>query len=294
MTPDPRTTLADEGRELTVLGNRLLVKVSGAETGGAYELYQQRNEPGAGVPPHVHTREDETFYVISGEVRYRVGDKVVEASPGTTVFAPRGVPHGYTIVGRDAAWLLFLISPANLEPMFAELSALPAGEPDLGARGRNLRPLRDPVFGRRHVTVDDRLPAPCPLFCLTRAPRRDTVTHRRQDRRRSHESRRHHVARFDRAFRGAACLARCHLGGGSEAGRPDARRDQDRPRAAPSVGRKARRPAPGRLAGEAPGGRPERSNSTWSVARSRPRASGASSTSSRWVTSVPQSSALST
>lgn len=131
MTTVPLAISATEGRTFNVLGNELVLKITSEQTGGAFELYTQTNPPGAGVPPHMHTREDETFYVVSGQVRFFVGDKWIEAGPGTTLWAPRNVPHGYQIVGNEPAVLLFIVSPPNLEPMFADLSALSAGPPDL-------------------------------------------------------------------------------------------------------------------------------------------------------------------
>jgi len=145
MAIEAKPTLETEGRAFDVFGNQLLLKASGQQTGGAYELYQQSNPPGAGVPPHIHTSEDETFYIIRGLVRFLVGDKWIEAGPGTTLWAPRNVPHGYQIVGDEPAVLLFVVSPPNLEPMFAELAALPPGPPDLAKVGE--------VCGRYDVTL---------------------------------------------------------------------------------------------------------------------------------------------
>jgi len=135
MTAEPKATLANEGRAFNVLGNELLLKVTSEQSGGAFELYQQTNPPGAGVPPHVHSREDETFHVVSGQVRFLVGEKWMEAGPGTTLWAPRNVPHGYQIVGQEPAVLLFIVSPPTMAPMFAELGALPPGPPDLAKVG---------------------------------------------------------------------------------------------------------------------------------------------------------------
>ncbi|MCE9544653.1 MAG: cupin domain-containing protein [Planctomycetia bacterium] len=131
MNPLPGVIPPGQGRDLNVLGNHNCLKVTGSQTGGAYELYEQRSHPGAGVPPHMHTREDETFYVAAGQVRFQVGEESILAVAGTTVFAPRNVPHAYTIVGEEEAVLLFVVSPATLESMFAALAALPAGPPDL-------------------------------------------------------------------------------------------------------------------------------------------------------------------
>ena len=130
MPAGPRLIELDDGRGVTVLGNQLLLKVTGAESGGAFELYQQTNLPGTGVPPHVHTLEDETFFVVSGMVRFQVGRETIDAGPGTTLVAPRDVPHSYQIIGDRAGVLLFIVSPPNLAPMFADLGALRTDPPD--------------------------------------------------------------------------------------------------------------------------------------------------------------------
>jgi quercetin dioxygenase-like cupin family protein len=50
------------------------VCLSGPDTGGAYCLIEASLAPEIGVPRHTHTREDETYYVISGELEVIVGD----------------------------------------------------------------------------------------------------------------------------------------------------------------------------------------------------------------------------
>jgi quercetin dioxygenase-like cupin family protein len=132
MPPEPQHVAPGEGQALQVLGNRLWLKVSGQETADTYELFEQRGRPGDGVPPHMHSREDETFYVVAGEVRFEIGGRTIVAGPGTTLFAPRGVMHAYWFGGETDVVMLFVVSPAGLAPMFAELSALPSGDvPDI-------------------------------------------------------------------------------------------------------------------------------------------------------------------
>ena len=76
---------------------------------------------GNGPPPHIHHREDETFYVVEGEVTVSVGDRTITATPGTMVFLPRGIPHTFAIES-DQARMLVIVTPAGLEGWFKEFS----------------------------------------------------------------------------------------------------------------------------------------------------------------------------
>lgn len=64
------------------------------------------------MPPHVHTREDEVFYVLSGRFAFVIGDRAVEAGPGDCVLAPRHLPHTWRCLGPEPGRLLSLITPA--------------------------------------------------------------------------------------------------------------------------------------------------------------------------------------
>jgi mannose-6-phosphate isomerase-like protein (cupin superfamily) len=93
---------------------------------GAYslaELSASEPRPGWPAPGHVHTREDESWYVIEGELEFQVGDQDAVAGPGTLVYAPRDVPHRYRVSKAPARWLLML-TPGGMEPMFAEAGEL--------------------------------------------------------------------------------------------------------------------------------------------------------------------------
>lgn len=120
------------GHPLNVLGDRQTVKVTGEDTGGAFALVENHNPPGVGIPMHLHRHEDETFYVVEGDVRFTVDGEQIEAGPGTTVFLPRGTPHAFEVVGDGPARMLILLAPAGLEGLFRELAALD-GPPDPAA-----------------------------------------------------------------------------------------------------------------------------------------------------------------
>jgi mannose-6-phosphate isomerase-like protein (cupin superfamily) len=74
-------------------------------------------------PRHVHTREDEAWYVIDGELAFEVGDKKATVGPGTFVYAPRDIPHRYRVTKAPARYLL-IFSPSGIEPLFAEVAEL--------------------------------------------------------------------------------------------------------------------------------------------------------------------------
>ncbi len=99
---------------------RLTVKVSGAETGNAFAQIETDDPRGCAPPMHVHHNEDETFYVLEGEVTVLTGDDRIDLSAGDFCFAPRDVPHTY-IVRSEHARMLTTLSPAGLEELFVTL-----------------------------------------------------------------------------------------------------------------------------------------------------------------------------
>lgn len=117
----------DEGEGLWFLGSHVALKVTGAESSGDIAIIEAHAPRGHGSPLHVHTREDETFYVIDGELRIEVGDEVFRVGPGMTAFGPRGLQHRFTVTSEEARFLL-IASPAGLEN-FVRAGAEPATEP---------------------------------------------------------------------------------------------------------------------------------------------------------------------
>jgi quercetin dioxygenase-like cupin family protein len=113
------------------LGELLTLVATAEQTGGAFSLMEERLPRGAEPPPHVHHREDESFFVLEGSLTVRVGDEIFPAAPGSFVFCPRDVPH-MLIVESDEVRMLTLCAPGGVEQLFVEL-----GEP---ARIRTLPP----------------------------------------------------------------------------------------------------------------------------------------------------------
>jgi quercetin dioxygenase-like cupin family protein len=114
-------------------GGPLTFKVRGKQTNGALTAFENVIAPGDGPPLHVHAAEDEAWYVLRGELRFRLGDALAGAPTGTFVFVPRGTPHCFQCVGDTPARILVLFTPSGMERFFDRFAELPAGPVDPAA-----------------------------------------------------------------------------------------------------------------------------------------------------------------
>jgi quercetin dioxygenase-like cupin family protein len=101
-------------------GDHYTFLVTGEESGGAYFAMEALVPPGGGPPAHVHTREDETFYVTEGEIEFVLGDETVIAGPGDFVNVPRGTVHCFRNAGSEPARMVLTFTPAGMERFFEE------------------------------------------------------------------------------------------------------------------------------------------------------------------------------
>jgi quercetin dioxygenase-like cupin family protein len=111
---------------LNVLGVTHIYKATGAETAGSFSLWEAVVPPGGGAPPHTHVREDEAFYVLSGEVLIECEGEAAprRVAPGGFFFGARNRRHAIRNVGDKPAHVLVLCAPScGLDQMFAELDA---------------------------------------------------------------------------------------------------------------------------------------------------------------------------
>jgi quercetin dioxygenase-like cupin family protein len=121
-----------EGRSVWVAGDRYTTRLGGAETGGAFALIEAEVPPGHGPPPHVHTREDESFYVVDGSIEFHADGESFRGTPGSWVVLAKGSRHYFRNVGDTTARMLILVAPAGLERYFDEV-----GREDTGAPGES-------------------------------------------------------------------------------------------------------------------------------------------------------------
>ena len=96
-------------------GDHYTFLVAGEESGGAYFAMEALVPPGGGPPPHIHSREDETFYLIEGEIEFRLEDETIAAGPGDFVNVPRGTVHCFRNAGAKPARMVLTFTPAGME-----------------------------------------------------------------------------------------------------------------------------------------------------------------------------------
>ncbi len=91
------------------------------DTQGKFALIDAVARKGNVPPPHIHHREEETFYVLEGEMTFSVGGQTIKATPGITVCLPRDVAHSF-VIDSEQIRVLILLTPAGFEGWFKEFS----------------------------------------------------------------------------------------------------------------------------------------------------------------------------
>ena len=126
MSAVPIVRNAGEGERLRFFGGGILtMKATAEETGGAFLLFEDLMTQGKTTPLHIHADEDETLYVLEGEIVVHIdGENHVIGTDGVAV-APRGVPHAF-LVTSETARVLTLLTPGSAEPFYRGASE-PAG-----------------------------------------------------------------------------------------------------------------------------------------------------------------------
>lgn len=111
------------------LGLPSQMRATAESTNGAFGLMEHWEMPvGFASPYHTHQREDESFYVLEGEIAFVCGGQWLKAGAGTFVYGPREVPHGFKVVGEHPARMLLMCAPGGFERFVLEQTT-PIGEP---------------------------------------------------------------------------------------------------------------------------------------------------------------------
>src|SRR5215831_675453 len=111
-----------EGEAFSAVGDVYRVLASGRQTADVYALSEVRVSPNNGPPPHIHSREDESFFVLEGEVEFQVGDEKITGRPGTFIQAPRGIAHSFKNNTQLPARILVFVTPAGFENFVNEFA----------------------------------------------------------------------------------------------------------------------------------------------------------------------------
>jgi len=119
--PKPITIPPGSGKVLKSVG--VIKKLTSAETGGAYSLFEVEFEPESGTLLHVHRYEDELVYVLRGQVEIRLATQRLHAVKGGVAYLPKNIPHAFYNPFKTPLKILVTTIPGGLEDYFDELEA---------------------------------------------------------------------------------------------------------------------------------------------------------------------------
>ena len=109
---------------------QIVIKAAGEHTGGSLLLVESTLAPGfAGPPPHRHRELHDMFYVLEGTLTLRLGDRTIEAGPGSFACVPPGVVHTFANDGEGPVRLLNFNTPAGLEGYMRDMAEAARSEP---------------------------------------------------------------------------------------------------------------------------------------------------------------------
>jgi mannose-6-phosphate isomerase-like protein (cupin superfamily) len=110
------------GEPIRFNGEMFWIKVSSRDTNGKFAIWEASVPSGNGPPLHVHHREDEWFYVLRGTFVFELDGRQMTAKPGTSILAPRNVPHRFQNVGWGDGRLLGMVEPGGVDEFFREVA----------------------------------------------------------------------------------------------------------------------------------------------------------------------------
>jgi mannose-6-phosphate isomerase-like protein (cupin superfamily) len=121
-----------EGRQIAAIGLGITLKTDGKSTQDAYSLFEYAiPAETSGPPPHVHTREDESFICLAGRLDVHLGGKDFVLEPGDYLFLPRDVVHTFRNSYKEESRVISVVSPAGLEGYYQALADMPPGPKDI-------------------------------------------------------------------------------------------------------------------------------------------------------------------
>jgi quercetin dioxygenase-like cupin family protein len=125
---------SEEGEAFWGFGSLWTIKASAEQTGGRFSLIEELAPRGAATPLHVHREDDETFYVLEGELTfYLEDDQPIPASAGSFVHVPGGAAHAFRVDSETARYLI--ITTPQHERFYRAAFGDPARSRDLPPEG---------------------------------------------------------------------------------------------------------------------------------------------------------------
>ena len=124
----------DEGQAFWFLNTLTINKVRSDDSQGQLSIVDHRVPAGFAPPPHIHQASDEALLVLDGQFEGFCGDQAWRAGPGSLVYLPHGIPHGFTVSAAGPGRIIVVVSPGGFDQFVAAV-----GEP-----ARDLR-LPEPI-----------------------------------------------------------------------------------------------------------------------------------------------------
>jgi mannose-6-phosphate isomerase-like protein (cupin superfamily) len=113
-----RVTRPGEGRSVKVAGDDYRFLAVGGDTDRSYMVLEAEVPPGGGPPLHMHSREEEGFYILAGDMTFEADGETLTAGPGTFLNLPKGSRHRFENRSNRPVRMLILCAPAGIEGMF--------------------------------------------------------------------------------------------------------------------------------------------------------------------------------
>lgn len=145
--PPPVVPATSESRYLWFFDTLVCVRIGidGAREGTS--VLEHHAAFGDSPPLHIHRTEDEIFYVLQGELRFRVGEGELRVGPNSAITAPKGVAHTYRVESPEGARWLTVTTRGDFE-RFVRTLGRPAGHMGLPSRGAPPSPEQMAEVGR--------------------------------------------------------------------------------------------------------------------------------------------------
>jgi len=112
-------------------GRDLVFKVTGEDTGGAFDYFVVEVAPRGGPPLHVHHLQEETIHVLKGRYKIRIGDSIFYCDPGGFAYLPSKVPHAFLNLTDEPGEVIVVYTPGGGHRFYEEFGPISrSGPPD--------------------------------------------------------------------------------------------------------------------------------------------------------------------
>jgi len=105
-------------------GRDLIFKVTGEDTGGAFDYFIVEVAPKGGPPLHVHHKQEETIQVLKGRYKIRIGDEIFYLDEGGFAYLPSKVPHAFLNLTDQPGEIIVVYTPGGGHKFYEELGPL--------------------------------------------------------------------------------------------------------------------------------------------------------------------------